>query len=309
MDISIQSLRYFNVLAEELHFTRAAERLRISPPSLSQQISRLEVQLQERLFVRTARSVEITSRGRDLLPLARHVIDSHDTVLRWAAQVQHEKELPALRLGVVAAGAGALTTATVTSVLALVPTARIEMSRLGFFDVVPALDDGRVDIAFAPWPLALPPRVHVDRVWTEERVLVVPRHHRFAARTSLSILETSAEVFVAASGGRPDIVDWWLADPRPDGRRARRGPTADSIEGLLDLVASGAGVNIAGKSAEHHYSRDDLAFVPIRDIDPATVVLCSLAESRNPMVRIFRDTALSLSPVGHEHSGGTLGVA
>jgi len=299
MDIPIHVMRYFCVLSEELHFGRAAERLNITPPSLSQQISRLEQQIGVKLFDRSPRKVELTAPGRALLPLARRLQDDHDQVLAWARSVQRDRDAPLLRVGVVAAGAGALTTAAIASTLQLVPTARIEMRRLGFFDVAADLEAGRVDVVFAPSPLRLPPRIRVEELWREPRVLVVPAGHRFADRESVSILDTSDEVFVAAGGGAPEIIDWWLVDPRPDGSRPRRGPTADSVEGLLELVAAGAGVNIAGESASHHYRRDELRYIRIDDIEPATIVLCSLSDTHNQMVPTFRETALALSPVAN----------
>ena len=132
--------------------------------------------------------------------------------------------------------------------------------------------------------------------WREERVLVVRSDHPLADRDSISILETSEEIFVSVAGGPPDVVDWWLGDPRPDGTRSKRGPTADSIKGLLELVTAGAGVNIAGQSASKHYRRDELAFIPITDVEAATIVLCSLKDSRNPMVdNVPRDYAATLT--------------
>ena len=113
MDVPIHVIRYFCVLAEELHFGRAAERLSITPPSLSQQISRLEQQLDVKLFDRSPRKVELTRHGRELLPLARRVQDDHDQLLAWGRSLQRERKTPLLRVGVVAAGAGALTTAGV----------------------------------------------------------------------------------------------------------------------------------------------------------------------------------------------------
>lgn len=297
MDVPIHVIRYFCMLAEELHFGRAAERLNITTPSLSQQISKLEQQLGVKLFDRTPRQVTLTAHGRDLLPLARRVRDDHDQLLDWGRSVARDRDAPLLRVGVVAAGAGTLTTAAIAATMQAMPTARIEMRRLGFFDVAEELEAGRVDVVFAPGPIPLPARVRAEPLWREPRVLVVRADHPFASRESLSILETGDERFVAVARGVPEVVDWWIVDPRPDGTRPMRGPTADSIEGLIELVAAGAGVNIAGASAAQHYRRDELAYIPIDDIEPATIVLCSLTDSRNPMVSAFRETAQSLSPL------------
>ncbi len=87
MEFSLHSLRYFIAVAEELHFGRAAETLRITPPSLSEQIRNLETQLGVRLFVRTSRRVELTDEGRELLALARGVMRTHDDVVVWATRL------------------------------------------------------------------------------------------------------------------------------------------------------------------------------------------------------------------------------
>lgn len=296
MDVSIQVIRYFCVLAEELHFGRAADRLSITPPSLSQQISRIEQQLGVKLFDRSPRKVELTTHGHALLPLARRVQDDHDQVLAWGRSVQHHAASPVLRVGIVAAGAGTLTTAVIAETLQRLPNARIEMRRMGFFEVFDELDAGRVDVAFAP-PVPAPPRVRSEPMWEEPRVLAVRTDHPLAQRTSISIDETSDEVFVTVGSGPADVVNWWVVDPRADGSHPRRGPTADSIEGLLELVAAGAGVNIAGESASHHYRRAEIAFVRIDDIPFARVHLLSLHGSRNPVVETFRAVARELSPL------------
>lgn len=296
MDISIQVIRYFCMLAEELHFGRSAERLNITPPSLSQQISRLERQLGVKLFDRSPRSVELTEHGRHLLPLARRLQDDHDRVLDWGKQIRTQSDAPMLRVGVVAAGAGTLTTAAIAATLQRVPDARIEMRRMGFFEVFEELEKGRVDVVFAP-PVPSPPRVRSEPMWQEPRVLVVRTDHRLSERDTISISETADEVFVTVGSGPPEVVNWWVVDPRPDGSRPRRGPTADSVEGLLELVAAGAGVNIAGQSAARNYRRAELAFVRIEDIPPARIHLLSLRDNRSRMVQTFRATARELSPL------------
>jgi DNA-binding transcriptional LysR family regulator len=291
VEISIVQLGYFCVLAEELHYGDAARRIQISAPSLSQQITRLEGAVGTRLFDRSPRRVALTDAGRELLPLARGARDAHQAVLEWAGRRRRQDDT-LLRVGIVAAGAGPLTTSVLTAAIAELPGVRLEMRRLGFFDAAAAVADGRVDVAFAPAPLRLPPGVRGAEVATEPRVLVVAAGHALAGRRSVGIAETAGEVFIAPANGEPDAVAWWLVDPRPDGTHPARGPVADDIEGILELCAAGVGVNIAAASAEAYYRRDGLAFVPIRDIPPASIVLCSLERPLNPVVRAFEAIAV-----------------
>lgn len=289
MDIPVHAVQYFCVLAEELHFGRAAERIRIATPSLSQQIGRLERQLGVKLFDRDSRPLTLTSFGAEFLPLARRLRDDHREILEWARRLASEQAVPQLRLGVVASATGSLAASAIGSMLQRVPDARLEMRRTGFFEVVDDLVGDRVDVVLAPSPVSPSDEVACEPLWTEGRMLVVPAQHRLAGRSSVSILETNDEVFVAASAGPQEILDWWVVSPRPDGRRIVPGASADSMEGLLELVAAGAGVNIAGSSAAQHYQRDDVVFVPIDDIEPVTVMMCTLSSTENALVPVFRD--------------------
>jgi len=286
MNVPIAMLGYFCVLAEELHYGNAAKRLHISPPSLSQQISRLESLLGVVLFDRTPRRVELTEAGLELLPLAEATREAHQAVVDWSGS-RRTTLGPQLRVGVVAAGAGDLTTGALTAAIHQMPDLRLEMRRLGFFEAVPALRNGLIDVAFTPGPLTETKGIRVTTVAVEDRVLVVASDHPLADRTSVSILETSDELFITASGGDPAVKDWWVVDPRPDGSRPRRGPTADDIDGILELCAAGVGVNIAAASAGTHYRRPGVAFVPIIDVEPCSIVLCSIEGSVNPAVRAF----------------------
>ena len=286
MDIPIHTLRYFCVLAEDLHFTAAAGRLSISPPSLSQQISRLESMVGTPLFVRSPRSVSLTEAGESLLPHARRAVDAHQEVLAWATARRAAPER-VLRIGVVAAGAAALTTTAIMTAVQMIPGLRLEMRKVGFFDPEAELVAGRVDAVFAPAPLPVDESVVIATpLWTEPRVLVTRADHHLATRASISIDETSDETFIAVSGGTPEAVAWWLVDPRPDGSHPMVGPVAQDIDGILELCAAGMGVNIAAASAASHYRRPELAFIPVSDIEPATVLLCT-RRRREPIVSAF----------------------
>lgn len=268
MNVTAAQVRYFVAVADELHFGRAAERLRIAAPSLSQQIARLERSLGTRLFDRTPRGVTLTDAGRDLLPLAREAERAHRAVDQWRPG---GAVAPLLRVGVVAAGAGTVTTRILRDLVEFEPSIRVELVRLAFFDGARALRDGDVDVAIAPAEEAAGDGLATERLVDEERVLVVRADHPLAGRPSVSIGETDDLDFVVIGDAPPPVRDWWLVDPRPSGARPRVVAHADGVEGLMELCAAGIGVNIAAASAESHFRRDDLAFVPIRDIPPARI--------------------------------------
>src|SRR3984885_8652560 len=97
-NVDLRRLRYFVMLAEELNYARAAQRLRIAGPSLSQQIKTLERELKVQLFERDRRSVKLTPIGAALLPHVRKLIVQADELRRWAGDLAHERSL---RLGLV----------------------------------------------------------------------------------------------------------------------------------------------------------------------------------------------------------------
>ncbi|MEV6171584.1 LysR family transcriptional regulator [Streptomyces sp. NPDC051954] len=294
LDVSITTLRYFVTVAEELHFGRAAKRLHITVPSLSQQISRLERRLGVSLLVRTSRQVSLTDEGQSLLGPARRCVATHEEVLQWARQLHDTQRLT---VGLIAAGAGPWTTPILTTLVHRVPGLRLELRRLGLADTVPALRERRVDAAFVPFhPDLLASDVHAIGIWSEPRVLVIADSHPLAQREAIGINETNDLEFIHPAAEPSDRGHaWWTVDPRPDGSRVKHAPPAEDLEEILALCATGAGVNIAGASAAEYFPRPGLAFVPITDIEPLTVSLCYLADSANPALAMLEQVATTIA--------------
>src|SRR6476661_2881702 len=159
--MELRLLRYFVAVAEELHFGRAAERLHIAAPSLSQQIKALEASVGVALFVRDRRHVELTAAGRLLLTDAREII-----ALASSAQRRLEGTSGPLRLGYVSWLPDELV-ASVRSDLRLdewVMPSNIQIARVL---------DGGLDAAIA-WAPAVDGRLHLQLLWAEPLVAVVP---------------------------------------------------------------------------------------------------------------------------------------
>jgi DNA-binding transcriptional LysR family regulator len=163
--VELRQLRYFVAVAEELHFGRAAERLHIAAPSLSQQIKALEASVGVPLFVRDRRHVELTSAGRLLLTDAREII-----ALAASAQRRLEGTSGPLRLGYVSWLPDELV-ASVRSDLRLdewVMPSHIQIARVL---------DGGLDAAIA-WAPAAHVGLHLQLLWAESLAAVVPARRR-----------------------------------------------------------------------------------------------------------------------------------
>ena len=183
--MELRQLRYFVAVAEELHFARAAERLRIAPPSLSQQIKSLETSLGTPLFVRDRRHVELTPAGRMLLPDAREILE-----LAVRAQRRLAGATGPLRIGYVSwlpeqlAGSAALD----IRVDAWIMPSHVQIARVL---------DGGLDAAVA-WAGSRDERLDFRLLWPEPLLAVTP-----AGRTETAVPALKLRVLVDA-----DVTSW-----------------------------------------------------------------------------------------------------
>lgn len=289
-------IEYFVVLADELHFGRAAEKLHMTSPALSQRISKLERTLGFPLFVRTSRSVTLTDAARDMLPHARSLVAVGETLSRW--RDGHLSGMATIKIGFVAAGAGTLLNPILTALRAEFPGTAVEIRHLEWSDQLELLYDGTLDAVFVREPFP-----HTDErcalrrttVLSERRVVVLPRHHRLAGRPSLKSADLYDEVFLVSAAGPDEWTSFWMLEPRPDGKRARRGTSVSTLEELLEQCATGAGITTTPESVQLYYRHPDIVFVPVADADPTEVTLCCRAGERSDVLRRLESLALEIS--------------
>lgn len=247
--MDINQLRSFIVVAEELHFRRAAEQLHVAQPSLSQQIRQLEKDLKTALFVRSTRRVELTAAGRELLARARLIIAGMDEAVHAVEQAAQGK------LGRLAVGF------TGTSTYELLPTMarefraeapRVELALLGEMitpSQVDALLAGTLDVGFLRPPVDAP-ELRVDVVRREPLGVVLPESHALAAQASIALPALADEPFVAHPS-RSVVHHTMLRTCLEAGFHPRVVQEAAETSVAVSLVAAQLGVALLPASVRH----------------------------------------------------------
>ncbi|GGK95632.1 LysR family transcriptional regulator [Sphaerisporangium melleum] len=267
MDLDLRKLRYFAEVAEQLHFGRAAERLHVSQPVLSRQISRLEREIGTPLLERSSRQVTLTAAGRQLLEETRTLLAASAAArerVRAAGQ-----GTPVLTLGFMA---GIPINPVICAFQAAHPGVTVELRRLDWYDQAELILDGSVDLAYVRPPL-VERGLRLRPLYAEPRFAVLPAGHRLAGAPSLRIMDLAGDPVVMHRDAIPAWDAFCNTDPRPDGRHPIAGPVIRSMDEKLEHVAAGRAITFLPASAATHYARPDTVAVPVTDIPPHPVCL------------------------------------
>ena len=151
--MELRHLRYFIAVAEELHFRRAAERLHMSQPPLSQQIRQLEEEIGAQLLLRNQRKVELTAAGAAFLVRAREILDAVEDAAREARRVQRG-EVGRLAVGFVGSAMYSFVPELLRAFREQAPDIGLRLHELGTTEQLRQLDDGRLDVASCARPAA-----------------------------------------------------------------------------------------------------------------------------------------------------------
>ena len=243
--MDLRHVRSFLAVADEASITRAAARMYLTQQALSRQIQMLERALGVTLLVRTSRGVLLTAAGDELAAGARTVCaDVHALVQRVRATAR--KQSGSLRL-VCCPYATTLFTLEVASAMeTAVPGIEVDVISVATHgEEVGHLIAGEADAAFM-WLPAGDDRLDSAPLHEDERVVAVPEAHELAGRSSVSMTELAEEpVVIGDFFYSEETTRYWIADPRPDGRPARRGPVVSSLEDCLMQVKRGRGIWLA----------------------------------------------------------------
>lgn len=274
----------FLTLAEELHFGRTAERLRVSTAQVSQTIRKLERHVGVPLFARTSRRVELTPAGRRLLADLRPAWSAVEAAFGKAIEAGRGVT-GTLRVAFGDAAGGQLLAGVAERFREGQPGCRVEFREVRPAEVLPWLRDGEVDVVLASLPLDGPGLVTGPVLVRELRFLAVAAGHPFARRESVPAADL-ARVTVL----RCVLPDPWLDEHAPE---AVTRPAA-GLQELLTSAGAGEGVLPVGAHIRRYYPRPDLAYVPLADAPRLEWGLVWRADAATARLRAFTEAASDL---------------
>ncbi|MDE3129746.1 MAG: LysR family transcriptional regulator [Acidobacteriota bacterium] len=292
--MELRQLRYFVTVAEELHFSRAAARLHLAQSALSAQIRRLEAEVGGPLLLRSTRQVELTPAGEALLSDGRAILAAADAALaRVRALARGESS--SFSIGSLGPVPGALFSPLLATFSGRHPQLRIDVRAVEFSEMITALRDDRVDVAFLYAPLH-EDDLEVLPLLSEPRVAVLPSNHRLAHSEWVIPADLADETFVAQPDATPqEWRDYWMLVDEV-GRRPKISPyVGDNLEEWLYLIGRGEGVDTCPAIIARYFARPDVAFVPLREAAPTTLVLAMHRDVRQPIIDEFAELAVEIA--------------
>jgi DNA-binding transcriptional LysR family regulator len=291
--MELRHLRYFTAVAETCHFGRAAERLHMAQPALSQAIRQLEGELGAPLLTRTTRQVSLTPAGEFLYDEARRVLRNLDGAVKGVRRVADGRK-GLIRVGFTGTAAFTQLPRIARALQRDLPEVALEVHA----DMLtPAqstgLRDGTLDLAVLR-PPATGDGVVMRTVEVEPLVLALPAEHRLAVEPVISLSDLAGEAFVVYGSKDSAVNEAVLRACRGAGFTPRREHEAPGTAVLLALVAAGLGVALVPGSAR----AVPLAGLVFRDVSDAGTVDLALAWRRDDPSTLVRSVLDTLDEAG-----------
>jgi DNA-binding transcriptional LysR family regulator len=286
--VDLRELRLFIALAEELHFGRTAEKLRLTPSRVSQSLRELEHKLGAQLVHRTSRRVQLTPFGERFLSDVRPAVEQLDGVLeRSTAAVR--SLAGTLRLGLLSGPAGGPRLVEIIRAFEeLHPECSVEVVQLSWDDPLAPLRQNDVDLMASWVPLRQPDLVVGPTLTRQPRILAVARAHPLADRDSVDVEELADAPVVRFDNWPKEMHEALFPLRTPAGRpiQGRRIPVGERAPFELAVrVARGELVFPTVASAVPYMGELDLAFVPIAGMPLFRSALVWRRPARDPKLR------------------------
>lgn len=299
VNVELRHLRAFVVLAEELNFTRAAKRLHIVQQALSTQIRQLEENLGATLFVRSTRTVALTTAGQALLTHAQATlrqVESTIDVVRQGALA----ESGSLTLGLLATAPLDFTPGVLRAFAQRHPKVEVSLRNVTFDDPSGGVRDHLTDVALV-WRPFDERGLACEPLFTDPRVAVLPADHPLAAKAIIDAAALAAEPFAWIEDMDTVARDFWTLAEARGGHRPRIGATITGFDDLFTAIRAGKAVAACPHSIAKQLPWTDLVTRPVRGLAPAIVAVCWRAGEGNALVQAFVACAHKTATNGRQH--------
>jgi len=296
--MELRRFKYMAVLAEELHFGRAAERLGIAQPALTQQIQVLERELGVQLFQRTKRSVRLTVAGRVTLDEAIRTLQQADRTALVAKQAGRG-QLGHIEIGFVGSAVfSGVLSKVISRFKQANPIVELRLSELGILQQLNDVGSGRLDLGFVRTPIkSLPIGVGISVLYREPIILALPEWHPLAPGKKITLKALSDEPFVGLRrihdgvGFNAQVAEICAAG----GLSPKVQQRADQLVALVGMVAGGLGIAFVPDSLRCLHIAD-VVYRPLDDMaEESNLAVVFRKSERAPAVIAFLDHTKKLA--------------
>jgi DNA-binding transcriptional LysR family regulator len=300
--IELRHLRYFVVVAEELHFSKAAVRLNMSQPPLSQQIKSLERDFGAELFRRNNRSVTLTQAGRDLYEQIVPWLNSLNLIAERVRRTS-EGEEGQLSVGVTFSTSHLHLPRIISAFRDRYPNVSVRMREMTGERQVDALGKGLIDIGIMRLPVD-ESNLLIERLYDESLMAALPPGHHLASKRSLALIDLKSETFLEASHKSSSSFESIEGVCEKAGFKPRTVNVSSNLNTALGLVAVGMGVALVPASTRQSGPRN-ISYRPLRDSPRSTVAAVWRRGDDSSVIKLFVNLARSIAgePKPNRHAG------
>lgn len=267
--MELRHLRYFVTLAEELHFGRAAERLHIAQPPLSQQIRQLETELGFELFHRTKRKVQLTEAGQVFLDEVQQIFKQLEQAIQVGRQTSRG-EMGQLVVGFVSSAPYNILPKILRTFRSSVPEVRLELHELTTNEQFRWLRESRIDVGFVRPPIE--DTFNFETIFQESLMVALPDTHLLANNSNVSLRSLKNEPFILFPRLlAPGLYDLIISLCQQAGFSPNVTQEAIQMQTIVSLVAGGLGIAIVPESLQN-LQRTGVVYKIIQEPTPKTAI-------------------------------------
>ena len=291
MSIDLKQLKYFLAVAEEKSFSRAAERLHISQPPLSQQIMKLESELGVRLFARTTRTFELTVAGKALMSEASDLLAKMRMTIDTIRQIDRG-EVGRLRVGIVGSAMWGPIPSLLEEFQTKFPRVTWTIHELGPTLQYEALRAKQVDVGFWREPridedLLRQDHLRQELCFREDVCVAINEHHPLAKADAIELIDIANEPMLTLALDKSSFPRYLIQCCVDAGFQPTIFQEATEPQTLLAMVGAGLGVTLLPETTSR-IGWPGVVFVPIRTNPPsANLYITYTALDDAPVVRAF----------------------